>query len=125
MMFDHVEYNVLSFERSLKFYSACLPTLGCKLTFSDEKSGNFGFGTNTSTELLLTVGNPTTPRLHIAFVAKSEEQVQKFYNQAIESGGTCNGAPGLRKDYDPGYYAAFILDPDGHNIEALYRKPSL
>ncbi len=124
MIFDHVEYNVFSFERSLKFYSACLPVLGCKLTFSDEKNGTFGFGTRLSTELLLTAGTPTAPRLHIAFVAKSEEQVQEFYRQAIESGGTCNGAPGLRKDYDPGYYAAFILDPDGHNIEALYRKPT-
>ncbi len=116
---------MLSFEKSLRFYSACLPVLGCKLIFSDEKNGIFGFGTKSSTELLLSAGTPKTPRLHIAFVAKSEEQVQEFYQQALESGGTCNGARGLRKDYDPGYYAAFILDPDGHNIEALYRKPSL
>jgi predicted lactoylglutathione lyase len=122
MMFDHVEYCVHSFENSLKFYSACLATLGYQLTFSNEKRGTFGFGTKTWTELLLTTGTPTTPRLYIAFVSTSEEQVQEFHRRATKASGTCNGAPGLRKDYSPGYYAAFVLDPDGHNIEALFRK---
>lgn len=121
MMFDHVEYSVKSFEQSLKFYSACLPHLGCRLQFSDEKSKTFGFGTNDWTEFLLSEGTPTTPRLHIAFRATSEEQVNEFYKNAISNGGTCNGAPGYRTDYHPGYYAAFVIDPDGHNVEALYR----
>lgn len=60
--------------------------------------------------------------MHIAFKAVSEEQVNEFYREAISNGGKCNGPPGYRKDYCPGYYAAFVLDPDGYNIEALYRS---
>jgi catechol 2,3-dioxygenase-like lactoylglutathione lyase family enzyme len=121
MMFDHVEYSVQSYAQSLKFYSSCLAKLGINLLFSNEKNKCFGFGTHELTELLLSEGEPTTPKLHIAFRASSEKQVNEFYEQAISSGGKCNGPPGYRKEYDPGYYAAFVIDPDGHNVEALYR----
>jgi catechol 2,3-dioxygenase-like lactoylglutathione lyase family enzyme len=121
MMFDHVEYSVQSYAQSLKFYASCLPKLGSNLLFSSDKNKNFGFGGRDSTELLISEGLPTSPKLHIAFRASSEKQVNEFYEQAISNGGKCNGPPGYRKDYDPGYYAAFVIDPDGHNVEALYR----
>lgn len=120
-MFDHLEFYVQSFEKSLKFYSSCLPRLGYKALFANEKNKSFGFGSKDWTEFLLTEGTPTMPKLHIAFRATSEDQVNEFYQNAISNGGVCNGPPGYRKDYHPGYYAAFILDPDGHNVEALYR----
>lgn len=120
MFFDHVEYRVSNYEKSLKFYSACLIPLGFKLTTNNEKSGIFGFGLNMekSDDLLLTAGVPTKPAMHICFSAKSAAQVDEFYQRAIEAGGICNGPPGLR---NPGYYAAFVHDPDGHNIEAVFR----
>jgi catechol 2,3-dioxygenase-like lactoylglutathione lyase family enzyme len=121
MMFDHVEYQVQSFAQSLKFYSSCLPRLGYQLLFANEKNKVFGFGSGEWTGLLLSEGTPTTPKLHIAFKATSEDQVNEFYQSAIANGGKCNGAPGYRTDYGPGYYAAFVIDPDGHNVEALYR----
>ncbi len=120
MFFDHVEFQVSNYGDSLKFYSACLISLGFKQTTNNEKNGIFGFGLNTdkSDDLLLTVGAPTKPAMHICFSAKSTVQVDEFYRQAIIAGGICNGPPGLRQ---PGYYAAFVRDPDGHNIEAVFR----
>jgi catechol 2,3-dioxygenase-like lactoylglutathione lyase family enzyme len=120
MFFDHVEYQVSDYGNSLKFYSGCLIPLGFKLTTNNEKKGIFGFGLSTdkSDDLLLTAGAPTKPTMHICFRAKSMAQVDEFYRQAMIGGGVCNGPPGLRH---PGYYAAFVLDPDGHNIEAVFR----
>jgi catechol 2,3-dioxygenase-like lactoylglutathione lyase family enzyme len=120
MFFDHVEYRVSDYKKSLKFYSACLIPLGFQLTTNNEKSGIFGFGLSAdkSDDLLLTAGVATKPAMHICFSAKSAAHVDEFYRQAIEAGGVCNGPPGLR---NPGYYAAFVYDPDGHNIEAVFR----
>jgi catechol 2,3-dioxygenase-like lactoylglutathione lyase family enzyme len=120
MFFDHVEYQVSNFEKSFKFYSACLIPLGFKLTTKNEKNGIFGFGLSAdkSDDLLLTAGAPTKPTMHICFSATSMAQVDEFYRQAILADGICNGPPGLRQ---PGYYAAFVYDPDGHNIEAVFR----
>jgi predicted lactoylglutathione lyase len=106
----------------LNFYTSCLPKLSCYLLFSDEKTKTFGFGTSDWTEFLLSEGSSTASKLHIAFRASSEIQVNEFYQNAISNGGKCNGPPGYRNDYHPGYYAAFVLDPDGHNVEALYRS---
>jgi predicted lactoylglutathione lyase len=68
-------------------------------------------------------GEVNTPRIHIAFRAETREIVQAFYNAALEVGGRDNGAPGLRTHYHPNYYGAFVLDPDGHNIEAVCHDP--
>jgi len=120
MFFDHVEYYVSDYWKSLKFYSACLVPLGFKLTTNNEKKGIFGFGISTdkSDDLLLTAGTATKPAMHICFSARSVADVDEFYHQAIMAGGICNGPPGPRQ---PGYYAAFVHDPDGHNIEAVFR----
>jgi predicted lactoylglutathione lyase len=69
-------------------------------------------------------GPPQMPRIHIAFAADSHEQVDAFYRAAIAAGGRDNGPPGPRPHYHPNYYGAFVLDPDGHNIEAVCHKPS-
>jgi predicted lactoylglutathione lyase len=120
MFFDHVEYSVSDYGESFKFYFACLIPLGFKLTTNNEDKGIFGFGLNNdkSDDLLLSAGTPTKPAMHICFCAKSTSQVDNFYKQAITAGGICNGQPGVRH---PGYYAAFVLDPDSHNIEAVFR----
>lgn len=120
MFFDHVEYFVSEYDKSLKFYSACLIPLGFKLTTNNEKRGVFGFGLSTdkSDDLLLTAGTPTKPAMHICFRARSAAHVDEFHSQAIKAGGICNGPPGLR---NTSYYAAFVYDPDGHNIEAVFR----
>lgn len=120
MFFDHVEYQVGDFKKSLTFYSACLVPLGFMLATNNEEKSMFGFGLNTdkSDDLLLTAGIPTKPAMHICFRAKSAADVDEFYRQALLAGGVCNGPPGLRY---PNYYAAFVFDPDGHNIEAVFR----
>lgn len=120
MFFNHVEFQVSSYEKSFRFYSACLIPLGFLLNTNNDKDGIFGFGLNTdkSDDLLLTAGAATKPAMHICFRAQSQHQVDEFYEQAIKSGGICNGPPGLRQ---PGYYAAFVFDPDGHNVEAVFR----
>ena len=118
MFFDHFEYQVSDYGRSFKFYSACLIPIGFMLTTNNEKKGIFGFGLSTdkSDDLFLTAGSPTKPAMHICFSAKSSDQVDEFYKLTIANGGICNGPPGLRR---PGYYAAFVYDPDGHNLEAV------
>ena len=120
MFFDHVEYRVSDYKKSFKFYFSCLTPLGFLLTTNNENKGIFGFGLSTdkSDDLLLTAGSPTKPAMHICFSANSAAQVDEFYQLAIEAGGVCNGPPGQRQ---PGYYAAFVYDPDGHNIEAVFR----
>jgi catechol 2,3-dioxygenase-like lactoylglutathione lyase family enzyme len=120
MFFDHVEYQVSDYAKSFKFYSACLIPLGFTLTTNIAEKGMFGFGLSTdkSDDLLLTAGAATKPAMHICFSAKSQAQVDEFYQQAIAAGGICNGPPGLRH---PEYYAAFVRDPDGHNLEAVCR----
>ena len=120
MFFDHVEFQVSDYKKSFKCYSACLMPLGVKLTTNNEEKGIFGFSLTTgkSDDLLLTAGEPTKPAMHICFSANSTSQVDEFYRQAIAAGGICNGKPGLRHK---GYYAAFVRDPDGHNLEAVCR----
>jgi predicted lactoylglutathione lyase len=68
-------------------------------------------------------GTPQTPRVHLAFRAENRAQVDAFYAAAIAAGGTDNGKPGLRPHYHPDYYGAFVLDPDGHNVEAVCHTP--
>lgn len=102
------------------FLRLSLIPLGFKLITNNEKKGIFGFGLSTdkSDDLLQTASVLTKPAMHICFSAKSTAQVDEFYQQAIIAGGICNGPPGLRQ---LGYYAAFVRDPDGHNIEAVFR----
>lgn len=119
MEFAHLGLAVRDLKRSKEFYVAALTPLGLPLT--REKETSVHFGKNGRTMFYIhTKGAPPGP-IHIAFDADSREHVDAFYKAALAAGGKDNGAPGIREHYSPTYYAAFVLDPDGHNIEAVAR----
>lgn len=118
-MIDHTGINVSNFEKSKEFYANALAPLGYQLVKEFEAISAAGFGIGRELDFWIGQGEVNTPRIHIAFRAETREMVQAFYKTALEAGGRDNGAPGLRTHYHPNYYAAFVLDPDGHNIEAV------
>jgi class 3 adenylate cyclase/catechol 2,3-dioxygenase-like lactoylglutathione lyase family enzyme len=115
-LIDHVHFRVRDVEASKRFYSAVLESLGRGLT--GEGEGYFS-----ADELFVSDDGEPTGRLHLAFQARNRATVNAFYEAAIEAGGRDNGGPGER-GYHPGYYAAYVLDPDGNNVEAVYHGPS-
>ncbi len=119
MEFAHLGIAVQDLAKSKEFYEAALAPLGLPLI--REKETSVHFGKNGRTLFYIhTKGTPPGP-IHIAFDADSREKVNAFYAAALKAGGKDNGAPGIRERYSPTYYAAFVLDPDGHNIEAISR----
>ncbi len=127
-MIDHTGINVSDFENSKEFYTKALAPLGYQLLkeFDASVTGFIslaGFGRDGKPDFWITQGEVNTPRIHIAFRAETREMVQAFYTAALAAGGRDNGAPGLRPNYHPDYYGAFVLDPDGHNIEAVCHVP--
>jgi catechol 2,3-dioxygenase-like lactoylglutathione lyase family enzyme len=116
-MIDHTGFNVSNFETSKAFYSQALAPLGYELL--KEFGDMAGFGVDGKPDFWIVQGVVSTPRIHIAFRADNREIVQAFYQAALTIGGNDNGAPGLRSHYHPNYYAAFVLDPDGYNVEAV------
>jgi catechol 2,3-dioxygenase-like lactoylglutathione lyase family enzyme len=114
-MFDHVTLHVSDLAASLAFYKAVLAPLGVELAVEDGESAAFGDGP----KLLLTSGRELTANVHLAFSAADRKVVDAFYAAGLAGGGTDNGAPGIRAHYAPNYYAAFVLDPDGNNVEAV------
>lgn len=115
---DHVNIPVAELDRARRFYEAVLAPLGYHPIVQDGRAVGFGGG-NWNFGILET--RPPFPPLHLAFVAHSRQQVDEFFEVALRAGARSNGEPGLRDSYHPGYYAAFVLDPDGHNIEAVFR----
>lgn len=115
-LFDHIQLRCADLEASRRFYSAVLGTLGRELV---QLTPELIY----ADELCLTPSNGTQTHIHCAFQAESREQVERFYEAAIAAGGRDHGGPGERK-YHPGYYAAFVLDPDGNNVEAVYHGPA-
>jgi catechol 2,3-dioxygenase-like lactoylglutathione lyase family enzyme len=118
MILDHVGFNVRDLESSKSFYAKALAPLGIKQMISGE--GWLMFGREKPEFWLGALGNCPGP-IHLAFAADNREQVRLFHAAALAAGGKDNGKPGLR-DYHPDYYGAFIIDPDGHNIEAVCHK---
>lgn len=121
-MFDHVVFGVSDYAASKAFFLKALEPLGVAVV----SEGPLGVelcreGSNASL-CIRRVEEKTTP-LHLAFAAANRQQVEAFYRAALEAGGTDNGAPGLRPQYHASYYAAFVLGPDGHNIEAVCHEP--
>ena len=112
---DHLHVRVRDFEASKRFYAAALASLG--LGFTEEGDDWFS-----ADELFVSDHGEPTVGLHLAFQARDRATVDSFHEAALVAGGRDNGAPGER-DYHPGYYAAFVLDPDGNNIEAVYHGP--
>jgi catechol 2,3-dioxygenase-like lactoylglutathione lyase family enzyme len=123
-MIDHVTIGVTEFSRSRAFYAAALAAVGIREMAGDGATyAGFGDGT----KAFFWIGSKAGPLtgVHIAFTAPDRATVDLFYAAALATGGRDNGAPGLRPQYHPDYYGAFVLDPDGHNIEAVCHKPQL
>jgi catechol 2,3-dioxygenase-like lactoylglutathione lyase family enzyme len=125
---DHLAIRVRDFARSKAFYVQALAPLGASVQM--EFPEGCGLGPPGKPGLWIGPGEPSTP-VHLAFSAPDRGAVDAFYKAAIDAGGQDNGPPGVREHYHPTYYAAFVIDPDGHNVEAVChaalgaaRKPS-
>jgi len=118
---DHVGLPVSNFERSKRFYAEALSPLGYELIMEPSVSAA-GFGRWGKPDFWIAQGEPG-PSLHVAFAAEDRATVDAFYEEAIAAGGRDNGGPGLRPEYHPTYYGAFVFDPDGNNIEAVCHGP--
>lgn len=123
-MIDHASAAVTDFEKSKALYAAMLAPLGYKLNMDLPDYGAAGFGTSSERSDFWIGKVEKTGGVHVAFTADSTDMVDAFYKAGIEAGGKDNGAPGYRTDYAPNYYAAFIHDFDGNNMEAVFRDPS-
>ncbi len=125
-MIDHVVLTVRDVERSAAFYKEALAPLGhVNVVSYDGHPGHaalHGLGDAGETYLLLKRGRPAPKAVHVAFAAKSKKAVDAFHRAAMSAGGRDNGPPGARKHYFSGYYAAYALDPDGYNIEAVFQS---
>ena len=110
---DHLDLNASDFSESVRFFETVLAPLGIPKLF--ERGGEACF-----THVNVVARTPPTSELHLCFYARSKEEVDAFHRAGVAAGFSSNGAPGYR-DYAAGYYAAYLLDPDGNNIEALYR----
>ncbi|MBN8996374.1 MAG: VOC family protein [Rhizobiales bacterium] len=125
---DHTSLSVADYEGAKKFYAAALAPLGIaiRMEFPASVTGNVdvaGLGPEGKPFFWLASAGKTTPRIHLAFRAENRAQVDAFYKAAIAAGGKDNGGPGLRPMYHPNYYGAFVLDAEGHNIEAVCHNP--
>lgn len=120
-MLDHIGIEVRDYERSKSFYTAALAPLGYTLIV--EVQGWAGFGAAGKPDFWIRGGQHMLPPIHVAFRSEDRAVVRAFHAAGLEAGGKDNGAPGLRTMYHPHYYGAFVLDPDGHNIEAVCHTP--
>lgn len=116
-MIAHTSLTVSNYAKSKKFYIAALEPLGYQNNMEFGEAAGFNDGKNTDFWI---ASNETVVPTHVAFEAKSKEEVEAFYTAALDAGAKDNGGPGYRPEYWPGYYAAFVHDPDGHNIEAVW-----
>jgi catechol 2,3-dioxygenase-like lactoylglutathione lyase family enzyme len=115
-LFDHVHVRVADLEASKRFYRAVLAAVGRELMWESQDAFN-------ADELYVSADKTPTAGLHLAFQAHDRETVERFHKAGLAAGGQDNGAPGERS-YHPGYYSAYVLDPDGNNLEAVYHGPA-
>jgi catechol 2,3-dioxygenase-like lactoylglutathione lyase family enzyme len=125
-MLDHMGFGVSDYARSKSFYERALAPLGISVVMevTPEQTGGHsavGFGGDNKPYFWI-AGGDVAARVHVAFAANSRAEVDAFYQAALAAGGRDNGGPGLRPHYHPNYYGAFVLDPDGHNIEAVSHR---
>jgi catechol 2,3-dioxygenase-like lactoylglutathione lyase family enzyme len=124
VVIDHMAIGVSDLRASRRFYLAALAPLGFVEQGSwSEGASEVAFGPDDLDDFAISTHYPPASGGHVAFAADSREQVDAFYDAAIAAGGTDNGGPGVRLEYSPGYYGAFVLDPDGFNVEAVYHEP--
>jgi catechol 2,3-dioxygenase-like lactoylglutathione lyase family enzyme len=123
-MLDHVGFGVSDYERSKAFYEKALAPLGLTVLM-EPMAQAAGFGEGGKPFFWIETRGPAAQgAIHVAFAAESRETVDAFHAAALEAGGTDNGAPGVREIYHPHYYGAYVLDPDGNNVEAVCHKPA-
>ena len=120
-MLHHISIGVRDIDLSARFYDAALGAMGYRRVFEDDTAVGYGLvdGEDLLCLKLRLNAQPPGEGFHLAFAAPSRAAVQSFHASALKVGGACNGAPGLRLDYGDHYYAAFLVDPDGHRIEAV------
>lgn len=123
-MFDHVKFGVTDYAASKAFYLQALQPLGVEIVSEGVPSYGVELSADGKSSLCLFQTQEKPAQLHVAFVAQSREQVDAFHRAALAAGGKDNGPPGLRPQYHPNYYAAFVIGPDGHNIEAVCHVPA-
>lgn len=122
MMIDHFEIKVQKIDQCLEFYSLLLAPLNIERKWAEASAAGFGLSSEEKTRFLIEASAQTS-KSHIAFLAPGKSSVELFHSIGVSNGYVSNGAPGLRVDYAPDYFAAFLLDPDGNNIEAVtYQK---
>src|SRR5258707_801538 len=127
-MIDHIGFPVADYARSKAFYEKALAPLGYAMIMEVRQDVNdspaAGFGAAGKPDFWIGGEGGIERVLHIAFAAQDRAAVDAFHRAAIAAGARDNGAPGLRPHYHPNYYGAFVLDPDGHNIEAVCHRPA-
>ncbi len=119
-MIDHISLKVKDFGKSRSFYESALKPLGYRVAMQFGEAA--GFGAPDQPDFWIGAGSGAAP-IHVAFVATNRKGVDAFHKAALAAGGKDNGAPGLRPQYHPHYYGAFVFDPDGNNIEAVCHTP--
>jgi len=127
-MIDHTGVSVSDYPRSRRFYSEALGDIGYRLLAElpaavTGTTDVAGFGEPPKPDFWIAKGTPNIPAIHVAFRVPSRKLVDAFYHAALAAGGRDNGPPGLRPHYHENYYGAFVLDPDGHNMEAVCHEP--
>jgi catechol 2,3-dioxygenase-like lactoylglutathione lyase family enzyme len=122
-MIDHASASVSDYQKAIEFYSKLLAPVGYKMVADMAEYKVAGFADGSGSDYWIGEKSPAGNG-HTAFVAKTKEAVEAFYKAGLEAGGKDNGKPGYRKEYGPGYYAAFIHDFDGNNIEAVWQDPN-
>src|SRR4051812_36057037 len=123
LMFDHVKFGVSDYAASKAFFLEALEPLGVAVVGEGPPTYGVELSGKGTASLCLYQTEEKPAHLHLAFTAENRQQVEAFYRAALEAGGKDNGAPGLRPRYHPNYYAAFVIGPDGHNIEVVCHGP--
>lgn len=123
-MFDHVKFGVSDYAASKAFYLAALAPLGIRVVGEGAPAYGVELSRGGATSLCLFETRETPAHLHLAFSAETRSQVDDFYRATLAAGASDHGAPGLRQRYHPDYYAAFVIGPDGHNIEVVCHAPA-
>jgi catechol 2,3-dioxygenase-like lactoylglutathione lyase family enzyme len=123
-MIDHLGFGVSDYAASMAFFKAALAPLGYAIAMEGPPGAGAGLGRQGKPTLWIHPTDEKPAKLHLAFSADSRAEVDAFYKAAIAAGGKDNGGPGLRPHYHPNYYGAFVIGPDGHNVEAVCHKPA-
>jgi catechol 2,3-dioxygenase-like lactoylglutathione lyase family enzyme len=120
---DHVGVNVKDFAESRRFYERALEPLGYRVLVAFDEWNAAGFGQDRKPDFWVAQREPLGTGTHVAFTCDDRATVDRFHAAALDAGGIDNGAPGLREHYHSTYYSAFVLDPDGNNVEAVCHRP--